>query len=550
MDRLIRWWWLILLILSIPIIWALLVPGYYGASDDLHMGWLYEMDRVIKLGQIPPRFVPDLSFGFGYPLFNFVFPLPFYIGEIFHLLGFSLVDSIKLVFLISIPLSGIFMYLLLREFIDQTLSLAGAIVYIYAPYRAVDLYVRGAAGELVAFAFLPLVALSIVKLTKDTKLINYLWVGLGAISLASLVLSHNIAVYMSLPFLLTLGLIRWLYLRSKLTAAIQTGFFLILGLSISSFFWLPALLESDLMQYETVFNFADHFPTLMQLVKPYWGYGASVPGPGDGMSFYMGLSNWSIVLVATFLLAKWFKKIETVRRVLLIWATGSFLITILMMNYRSTFIWNFLPLLPYFQFPWRFLIMSTFLMPLFLIIFEKSKYSKQIALGIVLITILLQWSYFRPQDFLGRRDDYYLNRYIPYPNASFDYTQTKEEYLRLPKNAIARPDQLYPRVFPESENIKVAELNSLDAKIETDFKSKQRVNYNKYYFPGWVANLDGQQIKIKPGSPFGQITTDVSPGVHLLEISFREVSWKMVLDLLSLGGLLLAVFLIWKFRKV
>ena len=107
--------WIIIL-LSIPAIWALLVPGFYGASDDLHIGWLFEMNRVIKMGQIPPRFVPDLSFGFGYPLFNFVFPLPFYIAEIFHLIGFSLVDSIKLLFLLSLPLSGVFMYLFLREF--------------------------------------------------------------------------------------------------------------------------------------------------------------------------------------------------------------------------------------------------------------------------------------------------------------------------------------------------------------------------------------------------------------------------------------------------
>ena len=73
-----RYWIFIILFFSIPAVWALLVPGFYGASDDLHIAWLQQMDKIIKMGQIPPRFVPDLSFGFGYPLFNFVFPLPFY----------------------------------------------------------------------------------------------------------------------------------------------------------------------------------------------------------------------------------------------------------------------------------------------------------------------------------------------------------------------------------------------------------------------------------------------------------------------------------------
>src|SRR5687768_16336957 len=123
----------LLLILVMPAIFSLFVPGFYGASDEVHIAWLYEMDRTLKTGQIPPRYVPDLSFGFGYPLFNFVFPLPFYIGEIFHSLGFSLVDSIKMVFGLSIPLSAVFMYILLNQFSGKVASLLGAVLYIYAP---------------------------------------------------------------------------------------------------------------------------------------------------------------------------------------------------------------------------------------------------------------------------------------------------------------------------------------------------------------------------------------------------------------------------------
>src|SRR3989338_9658111 len=157
-----RFWWIILLILLIPAVKALFVGGFYGASDELHVAWLYEIERSLLSGKIPPRFVPDLSFGFGYPLFNFIFPLPFYIAEIFHALGFSLVDSIKFLFFLTIPLSGIFMYFLLNQFTSKNLSLAGALLYIYTPYRSVDLYVRGAIGEIISFVFLPLILLSFI----------------------------------------------------------------------------------------------------------------------------------------------------------------------------------------------------------------------------------------------------------------------------------------------------------------------------------------------------------------------------------------------------
>src|SRR3989344_4783863 len=105
-NLLSKYFWIVIILLSIPASWALSIPGFYGASDDIHIAWLQQMHQTITSGKIPPRFIPNLSFDFGYPLFNFVFPLPFYIAEAFHLLGLSFVDSIKAVFLISIPLSG------------------------------------------------------------------------------------------------------------------------------------------------------------------------------------------------------------------------------------------------------------------------------------------------------------------------------------------------------------------------------------------------------------------------------------------------------------
>lgn len=531
-----------LFLLIIPATWALFVPGYFGASDDLHIAWLHQMDKIIKIGQIPPRFVPDLSFGFGYPLFNFVFPLPFYIAEIFHLLGLSFVDSIKALFFISVPLSGYFMYLLLKEFVSRNYALAGAALYIYTPYRAVDLYIRGAIGEVTTFIFLPLIVLSVIKLNSST---GFKWVGVGAIALSSLVLSHNITAYMFIPFVVLLLLMQFFVTTNKKSFFLKSFLMIFLSLLTSIYFWLPAILESGLVKYDTVFNFYDHFPTLRQLITPYWGYGASVPGPYDGMSFFLGSTNLGILLAGLYALIVFWAKFSREKRIILVWALICILSAVFLMNHRSAFLWENLPLLPYFQFPWRFLILTTFAIPIFIIGLEQFRLHKFIPWILIVLILITSALFFRPQDFLGRMDDYYLNRYIPSPTASQEYKQTQEEYLRLPVDAQRRPDQKYPVVFAESGEIKNAETkNDLHAVIEVDSKEGMSLNYTKYYFPGWIAKVDGEPTTITPGKPFGQIYLFVPKGAHSVEIAFRETSLKIILNAISLASFLVSLLLV------
>ncbi len=504
---------IIIPVLAIPAVWALFVNGYFGASDDLHISWLYEMDRTLSLWQFPPRFVPDLSFGFGYPLFDFVFPLPFYIGEIFHKIGFSLVDSVKAVFLISIPFSMYFMYKFLKVHTNEILALAGAVLYVYTPYRATDIYVRGAIGEIFAFIFPPLIALGISKISING---NKKWIGVLASGISGLILSHNIMAYMFTPFLALLVVVQ----RKNILKSVY-GF--ALGGLISLYFWLPAIIDSKLMKYDTVFNFVDHFPTLKQLVTPYFGYGASVPGPYDGMSFFIGLINLMLIILALVFAKK--------ARPIVYWSLLVIVISVYLMNFRSGFVWANFPFLPYFQFPWRFLSLTTFATSILVVIFDKFKYGKQVGLTIIIGAILLNFSDYKPHDFLGRTDSYYLNRYIPYPVASTEYKMGQEEYLRLPRGVNKRPDRL-------SNN------PDLNKKYTTTFTKAQEDSYEKYFFPGWEVKIDGKKVNAWAGEPFGQITFNVPGGEHVVSVNFKETSFKILLDLISAVGIIFAIKLL------
>lgn len=549
-----RYWLLIILVLSIPAVWALFVPGFFGASDDLHIGWLYEMNQALQLGQIPPRFVPDLSFGFGYPLFDFVFPLPFYLGEIFHSLGFSLIDSIKIVFLLTIPFSAVFMYKFLKEFTGSVMALAGAMIYSYTPYRSNDIYNRGALGEVLPFVFMPILALSYVKIaTVEKRSSRIFWVGIGGISLAALILSHDITAYMFFPVALLLAVLLFIFISRKMVIVGSFVFSIGLGLLSSIYFWLPALLESKLVKYDTVFNFVDHFPTLKQLVVPFLGWGASVPGSNDGMSFYIGTINLVVLIIGGLTTIFSWKKFSNIQRVIISWSLATFIIAFLMMNARSAFLWNHTPLIPYFQFPWRFLVLTTFVSPILVVALQKLKIEKIVGLVLIALVLVFNWYFFRPHDFLGRGDSYYINRYIPNPFPSFEYLQTQEEYLRLPLTSERRPTMLYPRVFPQTDSIvSVIAVNALDAQVETSSPSAFVLNYNKYLFPGWSARLDNQEVPIFPGKPFGQVSLNIPPGNHSIDIFYQEPFYKRVLDIISLltfvGGLwcILQLKLRWK----
>lgn len=74
-------------------------------------------------------------------------------------------------------------------------------------------------------------------------------------------------------------------------------FGLIWGLFISAYYWLPAVFEKKFIQEGTPFNPLDHFPFIRQLIIPFWGYGASVWGPNDQMSFQIGIINILVIVL-------------------------------------------------------------------------------------------------------------------------------------------------------------------------------------------------------------------------------------------------------------
>src|SRR4030042_4751719 len=149
----------LILLIIIPSIYKLIRPGFFTMFDDMQVVRLWQIDKCVKDLQIPCRWLPDLGLGYGYPLFLYYAPLPYYLMEGMHLINFSFIDSVKIGFTASVFLSALFFYLFMRYFFSKKASLFATFIYVFAPIRASDIYVRGAMGEVWGMATVPLVFL-------------------------------------------------------------------------------------------------------------------------------------------------------------------------------------------------------------------------------------------------------------------------------------------------------------------------------------------------------------------------------------------------------
>ena len=145
-----------------------------------------------------------------------------------------------------------------------------------------------------------------------------------------------------------------------LTKSLISGAF---GLALSAFFWLPSMVERSYTLVDTILlnelaKYAIHFVQPQQLWYSPWGFGGSVEGLGDGLSFQINKPYIGMVFLTT-LLWLWFyrtqksKHIEKNIRLISGYFLFMLIASVFLMLPYSKFIWDSISYLQYLQFPWR-----------------------------------------------------------------------------------------------------------------------------------------------------------------------------------------------------
>lgn len=512
----------VVLLLSLVVCFNLFRPGYFSMHDDLQVMRLYQMEKCFQDGQIPCRWVPDMGAGFGFPLFNFYSPLPYYLGMFLRLLGLSFIGIAKILFGLSLVLSGIFVYHLASEFFGRLSGVVAAAVYLLAPYRAVDIYVRGALAESWALVFFPLIFWSIYLFIKRQSDHWYLW---AIFSLTGLFLSHNIMSLVFLPVVIAWALF-WLVLEKKLRLSVKTAFIVIFAFGLSSFFVLPSFFEKSLVNVNWLisdyFDYRQHFVSLRQLfISRFWGYGPSCLGPNDGMSLQIGWVQWMGAVVAGLLAFLSFFKKKTkdknISVLLLIFVVWGFFV--FMTHAKSVFIWEFTPLLSFAQFPWRLLglviFFSSFLVA-GLVSFLKLRWKIYFSFLIILILLVLNIGYFHPETYYPKMTDKEIL------SGESLKTQSMAAILDyLPKTVKSIPQELAPASpLVYRGNALITEYQKRSNFWRFTFESlddrETKVLVPVFSFPSWTVLVDQKATSYQISDPEGLILLSIPAGKHTI----------------------------------
>jgi len=502
------------LIISFLTILGLIFPGYYPMHDDLQVMRIFQLEKCFADGQIPCRWVSDMAFGYGQALFNFYSATPYYLGVLIRIiLPISILDTVKLLFAVSLIAGAVGMYLLSKEFFGRWGGVLSSALYAFAPYKAVNVYVRGALAESFSLAILPFLWLFIHKSIKTPTLKN---VSFLSIAIALLLANHNISTFIFFGF--TLAWVLFLLLNNlkiKSILAVLSGS--ILGFSLAGFFIIPVIFETKLIKSEIFTTdysyFAGHFVTLKQLfISRFWGYGGSIFGEEDGMSFQVGWPHWWVAILVG--LASFFsllkKRNSQSLLALTILSLSSF--ALFLTHNRSTFIWNLFPFISFVQFPWRFLGICVFL-----ISFAAGSVKKVFIPIVLLLTISLNIGYFKPETIYNwMTDDLKLS------GDDFAVQQKSAPLDYMPKTVKSPPTDIAPDkpVLVKGN----ADLPNLTKTSKTFFFDANVFEHSVVdvpiiYFPDWEVYLlegQGNLIDVAPSDNEGVIRIELPEGKHMV----------------------------------
>jgi uncharacterized membrane protein len=554
---------LVIIFLSLFAIIPLFHSGFFDFHDNTQVVRVFELGKSLESGMFPVRWVQGLGYGYGYPIFNFYGPLPYYMGGIAHLIGFDALSSTKIMFGFGIVLSGITMFFLSRRFFGNWGGIVSSVIYMYFPYHAVNIYVRGAVDEFYAYAFLPIIFLGLYELMEKVpeKLLDtryYYTFSLISLGFFLIAVSHNLSIFMLLLMLIPFFVLSIFLVKQKKNYISFLIVSVLFGVFLSSFYIFPAFFE---MKYTNVLsqigggaNYSDHFVCIQQYWNSMWGFGGSVKGCVDGLSFKLGKIN--LVFFASslllFLFTVYKKKFRIQEKTVLV-SLVLFIASLFLTLQTSEFIWKSIPYMQFVQYPWRFInFVGLFLSFIagYLVFRTRELWGKEIGVVICLVIVLLaigvNYKLFVPQFFNGNDSSFYTNEgYIKYT-----VSKISDEYMpegfEVPKAPINLPTSDI-ELLNSGGSVTVITKRSAEVKVKYSTKKDGVLHFNLAYFPAWKAYINNVESSIVPTSTGMNIP--IQKGEGEVEVRFVQTTLEAISNIISVIFflcLLIGIILRWK----
>lgn len=519
----------------------LFLPNFYTSHDGVHqVVRLYYFDQAIRDGQMPPRWAGGLLNGFGYPLFLFSYHFPWFIAEPLYAAGLSIFQSIKMTFLIGYAVSGVAMYFYLRAIYGRSAAFLGGCLYLFAPYRFSNIFVRAAIGDATAFLFFPLIFWSLYELRTGVR-VDWRWITLGALAQAGLLLSHAMVFFLFELFVGLYVLGMFFSARSKKTFTVSVTVMMVLGLGIAAYYFVPSFLERDNTKFAQVMSsvFTDStYVSLSRLVYSRWGYGVMDAAEG-AMSLQIGIAQWVTVGLGLLTIG-WFITKGGKRR----WQeegiffVGVFGISVLLMQQVSAPFWRIIHGILIVDFTWRVLVVSVFAAAV-AAAYVVARWRWGIAVGFLLFILAI----------IGNRHHLRINEErtweLPFYLQLEKTTNSYDEYTPLWVNS----DVVKIKKPPVEFSVPAAQVgmyrkssNMLDFSINTPQTGTAVIN--TIYYPGWSATVNGKHQSLAAADG-GRMAVSLAAGVSRVTLKFIETPLRRISDGISVASLLVLALMLY-----
>ncbi len=552
---------------------------------ELHIFRLHELGLLVRGGDYYPRWAPNFYHGYGYPIFNYYAPLAYYVGLLFELWPFwDAVTAVKAGFIIGLLAAASGMYGFVRDNWGRGPGFVAAAIYVYAPYvQYVDPHARGVLPESLSLGIFPLALWALDRLRKGGG--ARVWVT-AVLLTAAVILSHNLMGMLFFGLVcawtvwqLVIDMVtRWRgdkvkdHPRTLSPRHPVTFSALLLGLGTAAIFWLPVLLERNAVTLQTLigqggnYDFHTHFLSVQEMLASSLrlDWGASEPA----FRFNLGVAQWVMAVTAVVLLL--LRRVRLGAQVLFFVLAMAGLL--LLMLPVSAPIWEALPFMAFFQFPWRLLGAAAAMCAvlagaatdgLLLMAQGRRRVEEWLTAVLVSLTIILglpmsqpaPWGDFGEVNTLRMSLIENTGRWLG-TTSTADYVPATVDVVPARKGNVVggvadgKPmDRVNWDVLPPGATVETQIIRPLHTRYIMDTPQKLLFRLYLFDFPGWEVWIDGEPVETELGLPEGFIVVPVLAGRHVIDVEFGTTPARTAAAVITAVSLALMGVVAWRLRR-
>lgn len=533
---------------------------------------LLALDNALRDGALWPRWVADAMGGYGFPVFTVISPFPFFFAEIFVVLGFGSVNALRSAFAVAMVGSAVAMYLLGRRLYGPAGGLVSAVVSVYLPSHLVALQARGSFSELFAFAWMPLVLWSLLRLegrpdgddafVSDGRLTSIAptlrSVAVAGVSIGGMILTDGLLTLLFAPLVVVFilwrlgerlargdGSVALARLAGRIAGACA------LGIAFGAIYWVPLFVELPLLEASGSLggSFLGERSVVhpVQLFAPYRSIGGSLPGPNDALGFQLGLV--ALVLGGFALAGSPLSISKRARRTALFFALASGIFAVLTTPIAQP-IWAMAPGGGLLGALWRLLAVSAVMLSALAgaavagleARFSDRSAALRTALPFGFAAVVASWMLLRVDappleaSATGQHSGAQVRPTLSvvWFNPLVGMVEMVEPLRR------GEPPQRWQMVDFAAGRIEAVLHRSASHEARVRVPNGGRVLLQTIDYPGWTVRIDGRVVEHQRLPPLGLIAIDVPPGDHVVTARFETTPARLLGGGLSLVAAVIA----------